>query len=282
MTRLEFPSQLGYKNFRFSFKRPLIMGILNVTPDSFSDGGRFTGVDKAIKHAEKMIGEGAAIIDVGGESSRPGAKPVSIEAETKRVLPVIKRIMKKFPDTPVSIDSYKPEVAMAAMEEGAAMINDITGLRDPEMMKVAAKFNAPVVIMHMKGTPQTMQKRPAYKDVIHDITTFFIERIKACRKNGIDKIILDPGIGFGKTVNHNLQILNRLEEFKRLGRPVMIGHSRKSFIGKISGCKASERDIATAAITAMAVMDGASIIRVHNVSANRQAAIMASAIMRGQ
>ncbi|VAX16076.1 Dihydropteroate synthase [hydrothermal vent metagenome] len=254
------------------------MGILNVTPDSFSDGGRFTRIDKAITQAEKMVEEGATIIDVGGESSRPGADPVSKEEEAKRVLPVIRLIVKKFPKTPVSIDSYKPEVTLAAMEEGAAMINDITGLRDTKMMEVAARFNAPVVIMHMKGTPQTMQKRPAYKNVTLDIATFFKERIKTCSKNGIDKIVVDPGIGFGKTVNHNLQIINRLDEFAKLGRPVMIGHSRKSFIGKILGDESTERETATAAITAMAVKNGASIIRIHNVLANRQAAMIASAV----
>ncbi|VAX14802.1 Dihydropteroate synthase [hydrothermal vent metagenome] len=257
------------------------MGILNITPDSFSDGGKFfDNPSRAVKQAGVMIKQGADIIDVGGESSRPGAEPVGAEEEAGRVIPVIRGIVKQYPKTLVSIDSYKPEVVKKALDEGAAMINDISGLRDPEMVKLAADYKAPVVIMHMKGTPQTMQKRPAYKDVVDDIVRFFKERIKLCRANGISKIILDPGIGFGKTGKHNLSILRRLDEITRLGYPTLIGVSRKSFIGKALGELVDDRESATIAVNAIAVNKGASIIRVHDVEKNVQAVRIADLIAK--
>jgi dihydropteroate synthase len=267
-----------YKKFRFPFTRTQVMGILNITPDSFSDGGKFFNTSLAVKQAGIMIKQGADIIDVGGESSRPGAKPVGAEEEASRVIPVIRGIVKRYPNIPVSIDSYKPEVVAKALDAGAAMINDISGLGDPEMVRVVADSQAPVVIMHMKGTPQTMQKRPAYKDVVDDIILFFRERIKLCKNNGISKIILDPGIGFGKTGKHNLSILRRLDEIRKLGYPILIGVSRKSFIGKALGGLADDKESATIAANIIAIDKGAKIIRVHDVSKNFQAARMADFI----
>lgn len=257
------------------------MGIINVTPDSFSDGGKFATTSKAVKRAAAMIKQGAAIIDVGGESSRPGAEPVSVEEEGRRVLPVIRKIVKNHPDVPVSIDSYKPEVVEEALKEGAAMINDISGMRDPQMLKIAAITQAPVVIMHMKGTPATMQRRPAYKDVVNEIIRFFKERTKLCLKHGVNKIILDPGIGFGKTGKHNLAILNRFDEICSLGYPSLIGVSRKSFIGKSLGKLAGDLETGTVTANAIAISKGAKIIRVHDVARNVQAARMADFINKG-
>jgi len=251
------------------------MGILNITPDSFSDGGKFYNkTSVAVKHAGVMIKQGADIIDVGGESSRPGAKPVGAGEEARRVIAVIRGIVKRYPDIPVSIDSYKPEVVKKALDEGAAMINDISGLSDPEMVRLAADYNAPVVIMHMKGNPQTMQKRPAYKDVVDDIVRFFKERIKLCHDNAISKIILDPGIGFGKTGKHNLSILRRLDEIVRLGYPTLIGVSRKSFIGKSLGEFKGDRESATIAANVIAISKGIRIVRVHDVEQNSVSARM--------
>lgn len=275
------PREYRYKEYRFPFSRTLVMGILNVTPDSFSDGGLFYGYKDALRQAGKLVSGGADIIDVGGESSRPGAEPVPADEEMRRVIPVIKRIVKRHPRVPVSIDTYKPEVAEAAIAEGAAMINDITGLADPRMVDLAAKSGAPVVIMHMKGTPRTMQKRPAYKDVVDDIVRFFKERIKLCRARGISKIVLDPGIGFGKTRNHNLEILRRLDRIAALGYPCLIGVSRKSFIGKTLGKVVTDREVGAIAANAIAISRGAKIIRVHDVEQNLQAARMADFIARG-
>ena len=227
-----------------------------------------------------MVKQGVDIIDVGGESSRPGAEPVGASEEAGRVIPVIRGIVKRHPKIPVSIDSYKPEVVKKALDEGAAIINDISGLRDPEMVKLAADSQAPVIIMHMKGNPQTMQKRPAYKDVVDDIVRFFKERIKLCRDNGISKIILDPGIGFGKTGMHNISILRRLDEITRLGYPTLIGVSRKSFIGKALGRLTDDRESATIAANIIAINKGARIIRVHDVEKNIQAARMADFIAK--
>jgi dihydropteroate synthase len=223
-------------------KRTHIMGVLNVTPDSFSDGGRFLDPRKAQERGIQMEAEGADIIDIGGESTRPGAAPLSTEAETKRVLPVINALAGKT-KVPISIDTYKPQIARAALDAGAEIINDIFGLRKKGMAELAARRDAPVVLMHMKGTPRSMQKDPCYKDVLGEVHRFFRERMDMAVQAGVDpeKIVLDPGIGFGKTSDHNLQILARLGELGGLGRPLLVGVSRKSFIGRLLDVEVDRR-----------------------------------------
>lgn len=247
------------------------MGVLNITPDSFSDGGvYFNNSNKAIDRAKEMIADGADVIDVGGESTRPGSKPITEAEELRRVLPIIGRLAREV-SVPISIDTYKPQVAYEALQHGATIMNDITGLTNPEMLVVAAKFKQPVIIMHMQGRPKTMQKNPFYQDVIEDIKNFFQERINAAHTYGIEKIILDPGIGFGKNVMHNLTILKRLNEFSSLGYPILVGPSRKSFIGTITNKPITERLPGTVAAVIIAVLGGARMIRVHDVAACRQA-----------
>ncbi|OIO72350.1 MAG: dihydropteroate synthase [Elusimicrobia bacterium CG1_02_37_114] len=249
-----------------------IMGILNVTPDSFYDGGRYRTINSTIRHVEDMISCGADIIDVGGESTRPGAKPVSLEEERQRVLPVINEIKKHF-DIPVSVDTYKSEIARQALEAGAGMVNDISGLRyDRDMVKLISERKASVVIMHMQGTPRSMQDKPYYKNVVDEIKEFFERQIKFAINNGIKKeyIMLDPGIGFGKTTQHNVEILKNLHEFTKLGFPLMVGTSRKSFIGKILGTEQAplppqDRLVGTITTCMWAVINGANFLRVHDV-----------------
>lgn len=259
------------------------MGILNVTPDSFSDGGRFIRKDVAVNEALKMIDDGADIIDVGGESTRPGAEMVSIKEEIRRVVPVIEEITKRS-DTPVSIDTYKARVAAAALSAGASMINDISGLRfDPAMPGLAANSSVPVVIMHIQGTPKSMQRNPHYKALIPEIIDYLREGISIARHAGIpdEKIIIDPGIGFGKTVAHNLEIINRLNEFAGFEKPILLGHSRKSFIGAILGdAPALDRLEGTAAAAAIGILNGADMIRVHDVKTMVRVAKIADAIKR--
>ncbi|MBI3994494.1 MAG: dihydropteroate synthase [Nitrospirae bacterium] len=258
------------------------MGILNVTPDSFSDGGLFLKTDDAIRRAEALVEEGADLIDVGGESSRPGADPVPAEEEIRRVVPVIEHLSKRL-SVPISIDTSKAGVALRAIAAGARIINDISALRfDPEMAPLAAETGAPVVLMHMQGTPKEMQARPVYTDVVREITAFFKSRIRFAERSGIarDRILLDPGIGFGKTTEHNLEILARLSEFRSLGRPVLIGPSRKSFIGRVLDLPAAERLEGTAAAVAAGILHGASIVRVHDVRAMVRVARMVEAIER--
>jgi len=253
------------------------MGILNITPDSFSDGNLYyNNLEKAVEHAIQMQKDGADIIDIGGESSKPGSIPVSAEEELRRVLPVIKILSKKL-EIPISVDTYKPEVADAALRAGAKMINDITGLTNPDMLKVAAKKNTPVIIMHMQGEPKTMQKDPRYKDVIEDIHDFFESRIKDAKKLGLTNLILDPGIGFGKTKEHNLTILKHLNNFKDLGYPILVGPSRKSFLGAITGSTVEQRLEATIAAVTIARLNGANILRVHDVASCRKAIQLADA-----
>lgn len=259
------------------------MGILNVTPDSFSDGGLFANPEAAVEHAEWMAAEGADIIDIGGESSRPGADPVSAEAEMDRVLPVIEKLAKTT-KIPISIDTYKATVARKALELGACMVNDISALRsDADMASVVAEAGAPVVLMHMKGTPKNMQVDPHYDCVIAEIISFLKTRIQAAVDAGIspEKIIIDPGIGFGKTVEHNLEIIRRLRDFRTLGKPILIGTSRKSFIGKVLGLPADDRIEGTAATVAMAIANGADIVRVHDVKEMAKVVRMTDAIVRG-
>jgi dihydropteroate synthase len=242
-----------------------IMGILNVTPDSFSDGGQFLDVVRAVSHALQMVEEGAYIIDVGGESSRPGADPVSEKEELSRVLPVIKGIREKS-QILLSIDTYKSGVAQQVLQAGANIINDISGLRsDPGMINVAKDFDCPVVVMHMKGTPRTMQKNPSYHDVCQEVNDFFNERIEFLGKNGITKIILDPGIGFGKRLEDNLTLIRCCETFKQFGLPVLVGTSRKSFLGLITGRPEDQRLAGTLATVQSLVQKGVNILRVHDV-----------------
>lgn len=263
-------------NHILNFDRTFIMGVLNVTPDSFFDGGLFVEADKALKHAKQMVEDGADIIDVGGESTRPGAEPISDEEEFAWIWPIIKEIGKL--DVPISVDTYKPFVARKSIEAGASIINDITGLRNQEMIDVALEFKVPVVVMHMKGEPRNMQQNPIYKDVVAEIKEFLRERVLKARKAGIDDIIVDPGIGFGKTTEHNLQILKRLDEFKDLKCPILVGPSRKSFIGNVMGLKVNERLEGTLASIAISVMNGANIVRVHDVKECKRAVQIADAI----
>jgi len=255
----------------------LIMGVLNVTPDSFSDGGRFLGIDAAIEHAKQMARDGAGIIDVGGQSTRPGAKPLSVGEELGRVKPVVERLVREI-GVPISIDTFQPEVADECLQAGAAIINDVCGLQDPRMIAVAARHQAPVVLMHMLGTPLTMQQEINYQDVVGDLKTFFRQRTRQAAAGGVREIMIDPGIGFGKTADHNLQLLGRLAEFKELGYPVLVGASRKSFIGKITGLPVEERLEGTIAATAAAVMNGADAVRVHDVAQCKRALQITDAI----
>jgi dihydropteroate synthase len=242
-----------------------IMGVLNVTPDSFSDGGRFFNADSAVLHALQMEEDGADIIDVGGESSRPGADPVSEEKELSRVLPVIEGIRDKS-QIKISIDTYKSGVAEQALRAGADYINDISGLRsDPEMMDVARRYDCPVVVMHMKGTPKTMQKNPSYQDVCREVNDFFIERIEKLGQQGVTKLILDPGIGFGKRLEDNLTLIRCCDSFRQHALPILVGPSRKSFLGMITGRPEDQRLAGTLATVQILVQKGVNILRVHDV-----------------
>ncbi len=271
--------KFGNKEFDFS-KRTYVMGILNVTPDSFSDGGKYFSLDSAIKHAMKMVEDGADIIDVGGESTRPGSEPVPVEEEVRRVIPVIKEIVKRV-DVPVSIDTYKSEVARQALDNGASIVNDISGLRfDEKMADVVASYKASVVVMHIKGTPKTMQQNPTYDDVISEIYSYLSESVEIARRAGIEQIIVDPGIGFGKRLIDNLEIIRRLREFKSLGYPVLIGVSRKSFIGNILNLPVEERLEGTAGAVAVSVWNGANIVRVHDVKEMARVVKIVDAIKR--
>lgn len=246
----------------------MVMGVLNVTPDSFSDGGQFFDADKAIEQGLKMAADGAAIIDVGGESTRPGSASVPAEEQIRRVVPVLEAIAKKA-DVPISIDTTNYEVAEAALKAGAAMINDITALSDQRMGELAAERGVPVVLMHIQGTPATMQVEPKYKNVIAEVLAFLLERAKRAEKFGIPKqlIFIDPGIGFGKTAEHNLLLLRHIDRFVDSGYRVCLGTSRKSFIGRITGKeKPAERIFGTAATVALCAAAGVSIVRVHDVA----------------
>ncbi|MCL6518474.1 MAG: dihydropteroate synthase [Armatimonadetes bacterium] len=263
-------------------ERTLIMGILNVTPDSFSDGGLYVDKNAAIERGLEMIDEGADVIDIGGESSRPGAEPVPVEEELARVVPIIQELSKRV-SVPISIDTYKPEVARAALDAGASIINDITGLVNPLMRALAAERKVPVIIMHMKGNPQTMQDNPVYEDVVSEVMKFLRQRTEQVVEAGLPEeyVIIDPGIGFGKTVEHNLEIIYKLRDFKSLGSPILIGTSRKSFIGKIlGGLPPTGRLEGTAATVAISIANGANIVRVHDVKQMAKVARMTDAIVR--
>jgi len=270
--------EIGKNKLNFS-KRTLIMGVLNITPDSFSDGGRFIKAEAAKQRAIVMQEEGADIIDVGGESSRPGSEKVSEEQELGRVLPVLKAIKDEV-SVPISIDSYKPNVIEKALENGASIINDITGLQNKKIREIAVEGQFPVIIMHMQGTPQHMQESPTYDDVVKDIYKFFEKQTSLVIKEGLNrsKIVIDPGIGFGKTLEHNLEILRRFEEFRMLGFPTLVGTSRKSFIGALSGAEVDKRLPGTIASISAAVLKGANIVRVHDVAEAKQAIQVVDAI----
>lgn len=258
------------------------MGILNVTPDSFSDAGRFFSARKATAHALKMQQEGADLIDVGGESTRPGAKPVSAREELRRILPVLERLAGKV-RIPISVDTSKAEVAEAALREGASLINDVTALKSPRMAQVIARAGVPVILMHMRGTPRTMQKNPAYRRLIPEILRELKEAIGRATSAGIarQKILIDPGLGFGKRPEQSLALLKNLSEFKALGCPIVVGPSRKSFIGQALGVPVGGRLYGTLAACAWATAQGADVVRVHDVSAVRQVVDMTRAILQG-
>ena len=260
--------------------RPKVMGIVNVTADSFSDGGRFLDRGEAARHSLKLVEEGADIVDIGGESTRPGSDPVSEAEELGRVIPVIEQVRERS-SVAISIDTTKSVVARRALEAGADIINDVSALRfDPEMSALAAEAGCPVVLMHMLGRPRTMQAAPAYDDVVAEVRAFLAEAVDRAVAAGIDRaqVAVDPGIGFGKTVEHNLKLIDRLEVLTSLRVPVLLGASRKSFIGKVLGGKADERLEGTIAVSALAVAKGVSIIRVHDVRDNRKAIDLAHAI----
>lgn len=250
----------------FNFKNAYVMGILNVTNDSFSDGGKYSSTKDAVKHAFDMLEKGADIIDIGGESTKPGSESIDVKNEIDRVLPIIKKILKKKPETLISVDTTKSKVAKLALEAGAKIINDINAYKaDPELINVVKKYNSAYILMHMQGTPKNMQNKPHYTDVVKEIYNFLFEKSQAIKRMGINSLFIDPGIGFGKSVEDNFEILKRLEDFKSIGYPILIGASRKSFIGKTLKLEVNERDTASAIVEALAVRNGAKIIRTHNV-----------------
>ena len=259
----------------------MVMGVVNVTPDSFSDGGQFLDPAAAVAHGLELVVQGAEILDVGGESTRPGAQPVSESEELRRVLPVIERLAAQV-EIPVSIDTQKPAVARAALQAGASIVNDIAANRaDDEMWRAVAKAEAGYICVHMQGTPQTMQLNPVYKDVVREVRDFFADRLERLKRAGMNavQVVLDPGIGFGKTLEHNLQLLGGLERFTNLNRPVLLGVSRKSFIGKLLGPGVSERLPAALACACLAAEAGVRMIRTHDVAETLQALRMSEAVL---
>lgn len=269
------PLQWRAREFAWTIgaQQPLFMGILNVTPDSFSDGGRYTTQETALLQARDLIQQGADILDIGGESTRPGAVPVTAEDELRRVLPVIESIRAEFA-IPLSIDTTKAQVARAALQAGASIVNDISGLTfDPEMARVCADSQAGIVAMHIQGTPQTMQLNPSYVDVVAEVHDFLQQRMNHLQQSGIDPetILLDPGIGFGKTALHNVELLRAIRRLRDIGRPLLIGHSRKRFLAKILAQPLDERTSGTIGVSVAAAFLGADVLRVHEVAASRQA-----------
>ncbi|RLK50833.1 dihydropteroate synthase [Alkalispirillum mobile] len=247
--------------------RPLVMGVLNVTPDSFSDGGAFVSPETAIRQAQRLVAEGADIIDIGGESTRPGSQPVSVQEELDRVLPVLEAVSTRL-DVPVSVDTCKPAVMSAAASAGAGLLNDVYGLRAEGAVQAAAATGLPVCVMHMKGEPRTMQHDPRYAEVVDEVREFLLERVRACEAAGIprERLILDPGFGFGKTLDHNYRLLGRLDEITGLGMPVLVGMSRKSMLGGVTGRPLDQRLAGGLAAAVVAVTRGARIVRAHDVA----------------
>ena len=272
--------QLRLRTITLDLHAPVVMGVLNVTPDSFSDGGRFYAPGHAVTHALAMAGEGAALLDVGGESTRPGAAPASTAVELERVIPVIEALVASGAP-PVSIDTTKPEVMLAAAAAGAELINDVRALGAPGALEAAAASGCGVCLMHMQGEPRTMQAAPAYDDVVEEVYAFLATRIEACTAAGIglERIVVDPGFGFGKLLPHNLSLLRHLDRFTRLGVPVLVGVSRKSMLGAVTGRPVGERLAAGLALATLAVSAGARIIRSHDVAATLDAVRMAAAVL---
>lgn len=260
---------------------PRVMGVVNVTPDSFSDGGRYLSPAAAVDRARAMVQEGAAIIDVGGESTRPGAAAVSAEAEIERVVPVIEALRARF-DVPVSVDTSKPQVMRAAVAAGAGLINDVRALREDGALAAAAECGVPVCLMHMQGEPRTMQDEPRYQDVVSEVRNFLAERVAACVAAGMrrQQLLVDPGFGFGKTLEHNLQLLRALPTFQGMGLPVLVGLSRKSLIGAVLGAPVGERLIGSVTLAALAAWLGAAVVRVHDVRETVQALRICAAVQR--
>jgi dihydropteroate synthase len=267
--------------FSLALDRTLIMGIVNVTPDSFSDGGRYFDARSAVAHAQRLLEEGADILDVGGESSRPGAEPVDAEEEWRRIMPVVEAFASG--PVPVSVDTCKPQVMNRAIEAGAAMINDIDALRQPGALDAVAQGGVAVCLMHMLGEPRTMQKSPAYGDVVAEVRAFLVQRVQACIEEGIarESIVIDPGFGFGKSLNHNLELLRRLGEFMNIGVPLLAGLSRKSMLQALTNRKADERLAGSLALTLLAAMNGARLVRVHDVAPTRDALAVLDAVRGG-
>jgi dihydropteroate synthase len=262
---------------------PIVMGVVNVTPDSFSDGGEWLDPDAAVAHGRELVTQGAAILDIGGESTRPGAQPVTAAEELRRVMPVLEGLAGA--GARLSIDTSKAAVAAAALDAGATLVNDVTALRgDPAMAALVAQHGCDVCLMHMLGEPRTMQRDPRYDDVVDDVKAFLAQRLELAVAAGVaeERVWLDPGIGFGKTVDHNLELLARLDELVALGRPVVVGTSRKSFLGVISGRAAGERVPATIATNVLALARGARVFRVHDVAQARDALLVAAATLRGR
>ena len=276
------PMDLQVKDRRVALDHPLIMGIVNVTPDSFFDGGRFCDPQQAVAHAVQLVEEGADLLDIGAESTRPGALPVDEEEEHRRLIPVVAAVAKAV-SVPISVDTSKAAVARAAIDAGAVMINDVTALRgETTMVEVVAKTGAGLVLMHMQGTPETMQRSPHYDDVIEDITRFLAERARFAMDRGVahERIVLDPGIGFGKTLIHNVDLLANLDAFLQLGFPLLVGPSRKGFIGQLTRQSPEGRAWGTAGMVALAVEHGANILRVHDVAPMKDVVTVADAIAR--
>ncbi|QLH75712.1 MAG: dihydropteroate synthase [Methanomassiliicoccales archaeon] len=278
-TNAEHTPPVPYGRRELRFERPLVMGILNVTPDSFSDGGECLTKEAAVRKFQEMVSEGADIIDIGAESTRPGAVPISEDEELSRLLPVLREVVSS--KVPVSVDTRHASVAEEAVRAGASIVNDISGLRDPEMTEVVARSGCPVVAMHMRGDPQNMQSLTVYEDLLGDIHTELARILQRAEAGGIqrEKVILDPGIGFAKTTEQNLEIIRRLGELRSLGRPLLIGASRKRFIGEISGGGPKERLAGSIAAAVMAVTNGANIVRVHDVAPTVQALKVAHAVI---
>jgi dihydropteroate synthase len=276
-------AELKLGRFRLDLRSPQVMGILNVTPDSFSDGGAFFSVEDACSRAERMAAEGAAIIDVGGESTRPGADDVGVEDELQRVLPVIERLAARL-SVPISIDTSKPEVMRRAADAGASLINDVRALRAPGALSAASATGLPICLMHMRGEPRTMQRDPVYSDVVSDVREFLAERIEACQDAGCtkDRLLIDPGFGFGKSLAHNLTLLARLSEFESLGVPMLVGLSRKSMLGALTGKPVGERLGASIAAAVIAARGGANILRVHDVAATVDALAVTVAVAHAE
>lgn len=266
--------------FQLDLTRSNVMGIVNVTPDSFSDGGKYSSVERAVEHALQLIAEGADILDIGGESTRPGAAPVGLDEELRRVIPVIEALS-KVTTVPISIDTYKPEVMRASIQAGADIVNDICALREDGALEIVTNSNAGVCLMHMQGKPQTMQINPQYTDVVTEVKQFLADRVEACLAHGIarERIMLDPGFGFGKTTAHNVALIQHLGSFVELGFPLLVGLSRKSVLGRIAGGDEQQRLHAGLAASVISVMKGAKIVRVHDVKATVDALKVVAAVM---